>query len=62
MGDRLADFIDGFRHPVVGATVNDDFRAFGGKRGGDGETDAGGGSGDEGEFLIEMIVHAVAFL
>ncbi|MGH8755831.1 MAG: hypothetical protein ACREU0_08440 [Burkholderiales bacterium] len=36
------------------AAVDDDARAFGGQRFCDGQADASGGGGDEGEFVVEL--------
>jgi len=48
---------DAFRHALFGATVNDNACAFGSERSGDGETNAGGGAGDQGGFILELQVH-----
>ena len=57
-GDGLADFGDGGLHALGGAAVDDDRCAFGGQVSRDGEADAGGRAGDEGELGSELEVHA----
>jgi len=49
---------DGFCHTRLATPIDDDPSAFGGEGFGNGETDTGGGAGDEGEFIFKLEVHA----
>ncbi len=57
LGVGLLDPFDRLGHAVVGAAVDDDFRAFGSQHLGDGVADARGRTGDQGGFFIELVIH-----
>ena len=48
---------DGFSDARLGAPIDDDARVFGGQSFGNGETDAGSGTADKGEFIFELEIH-----